>query len=97
MRYRQLERLAEFGASSPLGQDALHQLQSAVILHIDCAWREAKRLLGHLVRLRCPSCGQRHLWGEYQISRHFWCVGGWWWYVRNFLRVVAHAAFHGID
>jgi UDP-N-acetylmuramate-alanine ligase len=95
-RYRQVDRLAEFGFDSAVGHDAYNQLNQAVVIHVGAALEALRWNLTQLVRLRCPVCGRRHFFKPLRRP-HLVCVYGWWCSLKELPHYVRSVAAHGDD
>lgn len=101
MKYRQVERLAEYGTASIIGQHALRQLREAVVLHVGAARRTLLFNVKRLLQLRCPVCGRRHLLPFRQTIEEkgirIFCAYGWLRCVKLLPYLVVGALLHGED
>lgn len=93
---------------SNLKMEAVRQIRSAWVLHIDAMNDFLKRTVKRLVQFRCGICGHRHLYHPYQNRQsperyHYmgWgfmrCDYGWWFTLTTIIKGAKFHLFHGVD
>lgn len=104
MRYqRQVDRAFDpvRSLNHPIKQDAMAQVRSAWVLHVNAMIDSLKWDISQILHLRCAYCRHRHLYHAY--SRHYkdgsWehCDYGWWFSVRLIFRKARFHLMQGTD
>lgn len=100
---RQVKRLDESIYGTERQADAMRQISSAWVLHVDTMCDFLRFTTKRILQLQCAVCGHRHFFHTYYSPlypegwTYMHCDNGWWFSVRTIFKGAKFHLLHGRD